>query len=46
MIQSSNINVQEKFKGKDYELVYKIDEEIRDIDERISKDITDFANSN
>ncbi|EXB81079.1 putative glycerophosphoryl diester phosphodiesterase 2 [Morus notabilis] len=46
LIQSSNSAVLQKFKEKNnYELVYKIDEKIRSIDEPTLKDIKSFADS-
>lgn len=46
LIQSSNSSVLQKFKEKNnYELVYKIDEKIRSIDEPTLKDIKSFADS-
>ncbi|XP_010252665.1 PREDICTED: glycerophosphodiester phosphodiesterase GDPDL3-like [Nelumbo nucifera] len=46
MIQSSNRSVLIKFKEKtNYQLVYKIDEDIRDADDSSIKDIKQFAHS-
>ncbi|KAF4381220.1 hypothetical protein CsatB_014757 [Cannabis sativa] len=46
MIQSTNSSVLTKFQGnKNYELVYKIEEEIRSLDDDSLKDIKTFAHS-
>ncbi|GMH05782.1 hypothetical protein Nepgr_007622 [Nepenthes gracilis] len=45
MIQSSNSSVLEKFKGKNYELVYEINEIIRDVLNSTIINIKKFANS-
>lgn len=45
MIQSSNSSVLNKFKKSNYDLVYKVNEDIRDIDKSTISDIKKFANS-
>lgn len=45
MIQSSNSSVLNKFKGSKYELVYAVDEDIRDMDNLTITDIKKFATS-
>ncbi|WCJ33025.1 Glycerophosphodiester phosphodiesterase GDPDL3 [Euphorbia peplus] len=46
MIESSNSSVLKKFKGnKNYELVYKVDENIRSVLDDAMQDIKTFANS-